>query len=349
MTEKKVVKMQYTNLGGTGCRVSKICLGCMSYGTKKWQPWVLEEEESLQLIKKAYDQGINFFDTADVYSSGESERIFGKAIKQFNFQRTKIVVATKVFFNFIDGEPERNFFGKNAEEFGLINQGGLSRKHIFEAVEGSLKRLQLDYIDLYQIHRFDPQTPVEETMRALNDLVLLGKVRYIGASSMWAWQFQKMQNVAKQHGWAQFVTMQNLYNLIYREEEREMIPYSLDANVGLIPWGPIAAGRLARPPSVTEEKQTERAAADTVYPPLTDVDKTIINRVHEVAKKLNATASQVSVAWLLTKPVVSAPILGISSEERLIDLIGALEVKLSPEDIKYLEEPYVPKPVRGHQ
>jgi len=327
--------------------VSRICLGCMSYGSSKWGPWVLDEEASLPLIKKAYDLGINFFDTADVYSSGESEKVLGKAIKQFAFQRSKIVVATKVFAAFVEGKPELSLFGKNAEEFGLINQGGLSRKHIFDSVDGSLHRLGLDYIDLYQIHRFDYKTPVEETMEALNDLVRSGKVRYIGASSMFAWQFQKMNNVAKQHGWAQFVTMQNFYNLLYREEEREMIPYSLDANIGLIPWSPLARGKLAR--RIADQKSTVRAASDRMQVPLSQADEQIITRVWEVADKLKVTGSQVALAWLWTKPAVSSPILGISSEDHLNDLVSALDLKLTPEDIKYLEEPYAPKQIAGHQ
>jgi len=344
-TQSTTPKMQYTRLGKTGVRVSKICLGCMSYGSSKWQPWITEEAPALEMIKKAYDVGINFFDTANVYSSGLSEEILGRAIKKFDFQRSKIVVATKVYFNFEEGKPELNLIGKNAEEFGLINQGGLSRKHIFDAVGASLRRLQLDYIDLYQIHRFDPNTPIEETMEALNDLVRSGKVRFIGASSMYAWQFQKMNNYAKSRGWAQFVTMQNLYNLLYREEEREMIPYCLDGNVGLIPWSPLARGTLShRPDETTLRSTTDRFALKAT----TDADTEIVKRLWEVADKHKASGSQVALAWLWTKPVVSSPIIGISKETHLLDLIGAFDLKLTADELKYLEEPYAPKPIVGH-
>jgi len=320
----------------------------MSYGSPKWQSWVLGEEESLVVIKKAYDSGINFFDTANVYSAGISERILGNAIKKFQFPRSKIVVATKVFGTFIEDDPTQNFFGKDPIEYGLINQGGLSRKHIFDAVEASLKRLQLDYIDLYQIHRFDPETPVEETMEALNDLVRSGKVRFIGASSMWTWQFQKMNAVAKQHGWAQFVTMQNCYNLLYREEEREMNSYCLDAGVGLIPWSPLSRGWLARRPDATKtttRSQTDRFAGQDIPA----VDQAIITRVWEVADKHKATGSQVAMAWLFSKAVMTAPIVGISNEGHLKDLVDGLSLKLTEEDIKYLEELYQPKAIFGHK
>jgi len=306
----------------------------------------LDEEPSLELIKKAYDLGVNFFDTADVYSSGVSEKILGKAIKKYNFQRSKIVVATKVFFNFDEEKLDEVFYGKNAEDYGLINQGGLSRKHIFDAVDASLRRLQLDYIDLYQIHRFDPNTPVEETMEALNDLVRSGKVRYIGASSMWAWQFQKLNNVAKSHGWTTFVTMQNLYNLMHREEEREMIPYSLDAGVKLIPWSPLSQGKLSRR---FDAEPTLRFETNPNKIPFTEADKQIINRTWELADKYKVTGSQIAFAWLLTKPVVSAPIFGLSKEEHLHDLIRGFDVTLTAEDIKYLEEPYVPVKIFGYQ
>jgi len=269
----------------------------------------------------------------------------GKAIKKYNFQRSKIVVATKLFSNFIEGKPEESFWGKNAEDSGLINQGGLSRKHIFDQVESSLRRLQLDYIDLYQIHRFDPNTPVEETMEALHDLVRSGKVRYIGASSMWAWQFAKLNTAAKLHGWTTFVTMQNFYNLMYREEEREVIPYSLDAGIGLIPWSPLNRGILGR--RVTDAP-TVRAENDRFKVPLTDADTAILNRTWELADKYKVTGPQIAFAWLLTKPAVSAPIFGFSKEEHMHDLIRGLDVKLTPEDIKYLEEPYQPRKVVGH-
>jgi len=337
--------MEYVRLGQTGMKVSKICLGCMSYGSSKWQPWVLEEEPSLAMIKKAYDVGINFFDTANVYSSGVSEEILGKAIKKFNFSRSKIVVATKVFAAYIEGKPEVRLFGQNPEDHGLINENGLSRKHIFDQIEASLRRLQLDYIDLYQIHRFDPNTPVEETMEALHDLVKSGKVRYIGASSMYAWQFQKMQNVAKLHGWTQFVTMQNLYNLIYREEEREMIPYCLDTKVGLIPWSPLAGGKLARRPN--DESTTRAAIIKTMYKSAEN-DNKIVERVWEIADKHKVNAVQIALAWIWSKSAVSSPILGISKVEHLEEHVAALKIKLTPEDIKSLEELYEPRSIYGH-
>jgi len=336
--------MQYVRLGKSGLKVSKICLGCMSYGSSKWFPWVLEEEESIAMIGKAYEAGINFFDTANIYSSGESEKILGKAIKKFQLPRGKIVVATKVCGSFIEGQPEVMFWGKNADDYGLVNQHGLSRKHIFQAIDDSLRRLDMDFVDLYQIHRFDPETPVEETMEALHDLVKLGKVRYIGCSSMYAWQFQKMQNAAEKHGWTKFISMQNMYNLIYREEEREMVPYCLDSGVSMIPWSPLARGILAR--RVTESSL--RSNSDVAKVKISEIDSKIIDRVFEVAEKHNATPAQIAVAWVLSKPVVSSPILGISKEAHLHDLIRAIDIKLTEEDVKLLEEAYEPKPIYGH-
>ncbi|RUS22687.1 NADP-dependent oxidoreductase domain-containing protein, partial [Endogone sp. FLAS-F59071] len=356
MTSAVLPKMQYVRLGTTGLRmftdglgrarqVSRICLGCMSYGSSNWASWVLDEEESLGLIKKAYDAGINFFDTANAYSFGESERILGKAIKKFNLPREKIVVATKVNF-FVHPTADMSFksFGMTRDQLerdhGFVNQQGLSRKHIFESVEASLSRLGLDYIDLYQIHRFDKDTPVEETMGALNDLVRMGKIRYIGASSMWAWQFAKLQNVAEKHGWTKFVSQQNCYNLLYREEEREMNPYCLDSGVGLIPWAPIAGGRLT-----AKNRNTERSKNQEQ---LSDIDANIVDRVSELAEKKGVTPSQIALAWLFTKPAVSAPIVGIGKEKYLVDAVQSLEVKLDEAEIKYLEEPYQPKAIYGH-
>ncbi|KAJ2956293.1 hypothetical protein NQZ79_g7844 [Umbelopsis isabellina] len=350
----KLPKMQYVNLGPTGVRVSRICLGCMSYGDKNWASWVTEEEESLPLIKQAYDAGINFFDTANVYSNGVSEKILGKAIKKYNFPRQKIVVATKVFGLITEDNVSYRGMGKSQEEIegdGYLNYQGLSRKHIFDSVNDSLRRLDLDYIDLLQIHRFDPKTPVEETMEALNDLIRMGKVRYIGASSMWAWQFTKMNYVAEKNGWAKFVTMQNHYNLLHREEEREMHPYCLDANidllvpvvyrVGTLPWSPLAGGRLAGKNRGTtrSENQPEYSAAESE----------ITDRVIELAKKKNVPAAQLALAWVLTKDVVSSPIIGAGKESHLIDGIQALSVELTEEEIKHLEEPYVPRVPVGHK
>ncbi|RUP44056.1 hypothetical protein BC936DRAFT_150009, partial [Jimgerdemannia flammicorona] len=347
MSNLVLPKMQYVRLGSTGLKVSKICLGCMSYGSKKWASWVEEEEKGLELIKKAYDAGINFFDTADIYSAGESERILGRAIKKFNLPREKIVIATKVFAFVHPTDPGFKSFGTSREELesthGFVNQQGLSRKHIFDAVDASLQRLGVDYIDLYQIHRFDSDTPVEETMEALHDIVKSGKVRYIGeywASSMWTWQFAKMQHVAEKRGWTKFVSQQNHYNLLYREEEREMNPYCADTGVGLIPWSPLAGGRLS-----AKNRTTERSK---VQGQLSPDDEQILDRVVEIAQRKGVTPTQVALAWLFTKPVVSSPIVGIGKEEYLVDAVRAIEVKLSPEDIKLLEEPYKPKAITGH-
>ncbi|KAF9978819.1 hypothetical protein BGZ73_000088 [Actinomortierella ambigua] len=335
--------MQYVRLGKTGLRVSRFCLGFMSYGDPAWNGWAKGEEESLALIKKAYDAGFNFFDTANAYSNGKSEEILGKAIKKFNMDRGRIVVATKVFFPvYSDDTPVDLSPDGRIKDPALVNKSGLSRKHIFDAVDASLKRLDLDYIDLYQIHRFDPYTPIEETMEALNDLVRSGKVRYIGASSMHAWEFQKANNIAEKNSWAKFVSMQNLYNLIYREEEREVIPYSVDAGIGGIPWSPLAMGALAGKNRNTLRTQTNRFAAMNN---IRESEDAIIDRVAELAEKKKVSSAQISLAWLLTKPFVTAPIVGIGKEEHLNDTLGALSVKLTDEEIKYLEEPYVPKPL----
>lgn len=338
-------KMLYTNMGSTGCRVSRICLGCMSFGDNRWSPYVCGEEESLPLIKKAYDAGINFFDTANVYSHGASEVVLGKAIKKYNLPRGKIVVATKVFFLCAEGDPAIASFGKSQDwieqDAGYVNGNGLSRKHIFDSVEASLRRLQLDYIDLLQIHRFDPNTPVEETMEALNDLVKMGKVRYIGASSMWAWQFAKMNFVAEKNGWTKFVTMQNHYSLLHREEEREMHPYCLDGKIGTLPWSPLAGGMLAG-----KDRGTERSK---MRPGYTAEESIITDRVAELAEKKGVPAAQLALAWVLSKEIVSSPIVGIRKDSHLEDAIRSLEVKLSEEDVKYLEEPYKPRTPVGHQ
>ncbi|CAM0135667.1 unnamed protein product [Umbelopsis sp. WA50703] len=316
----------------------------MSYGDKRWAPWVVEEEESLPLIKQAFDAGINFFDTANVYSNGVSEKILGKAIKKYNFPRQKIVVATKVFALTTEDNVGYKSMNKSPEDIevdGYVNYNGLSRKHIFDSVEASLRRLDLDYIDLLQIHRFDPKTPVEETMEALNDLVRMGKVRYIGASSMWAWQFTKMNYVAEKNGWTKFVTMQNHYNLHHREEEREMHPYCLDAKIGTLPWSPLDAGRLAG-----KNRGTTREGPQGEYSP---AESAITDRVVELAKKKNVPAAQIAIAWVLTKDVVSSPIIGAGKESHLIDGIQALSVDLTNDEIKYLEEPYVPRKPVGHK
>ncbi|KAG1054581.1 hypothetical protein G6F46_010850 [Rhizopus delemar] len=335
--------MEYVRLGNTGMKVSRFCLGCMSYGSSKWQPWVKDEEESLELIGKAYDAGINFFDTADGYSNGESERILGKAIKKFNMPRSRIVIATKVFFT-VPEDVSINVLGRQTKDDPqYVNSSGLSRKHIFDAVNASLERLGVDYIDLYQIHRFDPETPLEETMEALNDLVRLGKVRYIGASSGYAWQFQKANAIAERNGWAKFVSMQNLYNLIYREEEREMIPYCYDSGIASIHWSPLARGLLTGKNRESIREASDRGISLFFAKKENENDDAIIDRVIEIAEKYKHSPAQIALAWMLSKPHVTSPIVGVSKESQLHDVIRSLEVKLNDEDIKYLEELYIPR------
>lgn len=332
--------MQYVRLGNTGLRVSRLCLGCMSFGSSSWSPWVKDEDEAIKVIREAAELGVNFFDTADVYSNGVSEKILGKAIK--GMDRSRIVIATKVFFPVFDDVSRFDHTGAEKEP-AMVNRMGLSRKHIFDAVDASLKRLDVDYIDLYQIHRLDRETPMEEIMEALNDLVRSGKVRYIGASSMDTWEFQKLNNIAKENGWTQFVSMQNLYNLLYREEEREMAGYCLDAKIGWIPWSPLAMGELTGKNRSTTRSDTGfsmgmiSATRDEV------ANNTIIDRVGELAQKYNVTNAQIALAWEFTKPYVSSPIVGVSRIEQLKDLIRSLDVQLTEDDVKYLEEPYNPK------
>ncbi|KAI8364662.1 NADP-dependent oxidoreductase domain-containing protein [Radiomyces spectabilis] len=334
-------KMKYTRFGNTGMRVSRFCLGCMTYGNSKWEKWVKEEEESLELIGKAYKAGINFFDTAEAYSNGDSERLLGKAIKKFNMPRSRIVVATKVFFG-ISSEPDVNLCGtKPLDDPDMVNGFGLSRKHIFDAIEGSLERLGLDYVDLYQIHRFDYDTPLEETMEALHDLVRLGKVRYIGASSMHAWQFQKANNIAEKHGWTKFVSMQNLYNLVYREDEREMVPYCVDQGIAQIPWSPLAQGILAG-----KNRKSVRYDTDFfVHAFFSKNNEDVVDRVVEVANKRGISPARVALAWVLSKPYITAPIIGVGKEEHLADLLGSLELELTEEEVHKLEEAYIPRPL----
>jgi len=326
--------MQYVNLGSTGLKVSRICLGAMTYGSKKWREWVLDEEESRPFIKRALEAGINFFDTADMYSLGASEEVLGRALKDFGPSRDKLVIATKVF-NPMGDDP---------------NQRGLSRKHIMHAIDDSLRRLGTDYVDLYQIHRFDNATPIEETLEALNDVVRAGKALYIGASSMYAWQFQRMLHVSDERGWARFVTMQNHYNLVYREEEREMIPLCSAEGVGLIPWSPLARGFLAGNRSRQDRGETVRAKTDAFAHDMyyRDSDFTVVDRVTEFAKKHGVSNAQVALAWLLSKPGVTAPIIGASKMQHLEDALQALELHLDADEIKALEEPYEPHPVLGH-
>jgi aryl-alcohol dehydrogenase-like predicted oxidoreductase len=325
--------MDYINLGSTGLKVSRLCLGTMTYGSKKWREWVLEEPESRPFIKRALEAGINFFDTADMYSLGASEEVVGRALKDFGPGRDRVVIATKVF-NPMGDDP---------------NQRGLSRKHIRHAVEDSLRRLGTDYIDLYQIHRFDPHTRVEETMEALHDLVRAGKVLHLGASSMFAWQFSKMQEAARANGWTPFVMMQNHYNLIYREEEREMIPLCVDQGVGLIPWSPLARGVLARGSASTSRGKTDEYAKNLYGAELAPGDRAIIDAVGAVAAARGVPPAQVALAWIWHKPGVVAPIVGASKPHHLDDALAAMNLKLTAAELASLEAPYVPHPVAGHQ
>ncbi len=326
--------MQYVNLGKSGLKVSRLCLGMMSYGTSKWRPWVLDEEDARPFVKKALDAGINFFDTADMYSKGVSEEVTGKLLRELGDKRENLVVATKVYFNLTDE----------------VNGGGLSRKHIMDAIDASLKRLGMDYVDLYQIHRWDYETPIEETMEALHDVVKAGKARYIGASSMYSWQFAKAQYTADLNGWTRFVSMQNHYNLVYREEEREMIPLCIDQGIGLIPWSPLARGFLAGNRKRDGGGETTRAKsddfADQMY--FHKEDFTVAERAQEIAEKRGVTSSQIALAWMLDKSHITAPIIGATKLEHLEQSIAALEIELSEDEITALEEAYQPHPVLGH-
>jgi aryl-alcohol dehydrogenase (NADP+) len=328
--------MDYVNLGHSGIKVSRLCLGCMTYGSSKWRPWVLDEDASRPFFKQAWEAGINFFDTADMYSDGESEVLLGRAMRELKMPRRQTVIATKCF----------NPMGPSA------NERGLSRKHIRHAIDASLKRLDVDYVDLYQIHRFDPTTAIEETLEALNDVVKAGKALAIGASSMFAWQLAKMLNTSQRRGLAKFVTMQNHYNLVYREEEREVIPLCEDEGIGLIPWSPLARGFLAgnRSKKDKDAGETSRAKTDDFAHKLyyNDSDFTVVDRVTEIAKKRGASNAQVALAWLLSKKAVVAPIIGASRPAQLTDALGALSVKLDADEINALEEPYQPHPILGH-
>jgi aryl-alcohol dehydrogenase-like predicted oxidoreductase len=327
--------MEYVRLGNTGAKVSRICLGAMTYGSKKWREWVLEEPESKPFFKAAIEAGINFFDTADMYSVGVSEEITGRALKEFGPGRDRLVIATKVF-NKMSDDP---------------NDRGLSRKHILHSIDASLKRLGTDYVDLYQIHRFDYETPIEETLEALDQVVRSGKALYIGASSMFAWQFLKMLEFSKANHLARFVTMQNHYNLVYREEEREMIPLCLSEKIGLIPWSPLARGfvtgsrKRGEGPGETLRAKTDEYAQGLYY---RDSDYTVVDRITEIAKRRGVSNAQVALAWVLSRPGVTAPIVGASKLSHLEDAIKALEIKLDAEEIKSLDEPYEPHPVLGH-
>ena len=325
--------MKYVNLGKTGLRISRVCLGMMSYGNNSDRAWALDEDAAEPIVNAAIDGGITFFDTADVYSAGASEVATGRLLSKFA-ARDQFVVATKVYGAMGPGE----------------NDQGLSRKHIMTAIDASLRRLNMDYVDLYQIHRWDSRTPIEETMQALDDVVRAGKARYIGASSMFAWQFAKAQYAADAHGWTRFSSMQNHYNLLYREEEREMIPQCIDQEVGVIPWSPLARGVLAGNRTRSGERHTTRAGSDpfgdSLYSSPADFD--VVERVAQVAAGRGVPPAQVALAWLLQRPGVSAPIVGATKPGHLEDALAAEQLELTPEEVKSLEELYVPHPVLGH-
>ena len=324
--------MQYVNLGRTGLRVSRLCLGGMTYGDPAWRSWVLTEEAGRPFIKRALEAGINFFDTADMYSLGRSEEILGRAIRDFAGSRDDVVIATKVFFAMSDAPNDR----------------GLSRKHIMSAIDGSLRRLGTDYVDLYQIHRWDRHTPIEETLEALHDVVKAGKARYIGASSMWSWQFAKALYIADRHGWTRFVSMQNHYNLVYREEEREMLPLCREEGIGVIPWSPLARGFLAGNRRRDDPGGTARARTDDIAQRLyyLDADFRIVDRVVALAEARGVEPAQIALAWLLHQPLVTAPIVGASKMAQLDQALAALDITLSDEERHTIEEPYEPHTVR---
>jgi aryl-alcohol dehydrogenase-like predicted oxidoreductase len=327
--------VQYVNLGRTGLRVSRICLGMMSYGRHEERAWALDEQAAEPIVRRAVESGVIFFDTADVYNGGQSEIVTGALLRKLFGTRDEYAVATKV--------RGRTMPGENGE--------GLSRKHIMASIDGSLQRLGLDYVDLYQIHRWDSRTPIDETMEALHDIVRDGKARYIGASSMYAWQFAKAQSIAERHGWTRFVSMQNHYNLVYREEEREMIPQCIDQGVGVLPWSPLARGLLAGNRTREGERLTTRAKtdrfADSLYTP--EVDFVVVDRVAEVTGERGVPPAQVALAWLLHKPGVTAPIVGATKLQHLDDALAAEQLELSGDEIAQLEEPYVPHAVSGHE
>ncbi len=325
--------MEFINLGKTGLKVSRICLGMMTYGSPAWRDWVLGEADSRPIVKRAFDLGINFFDTADMYSLGVSEEVTGKLLKEFA-RREDYVLATKVYMPMSAG----------------VNDRGLSRKHIMEAIDNSLRRLGSDYVDLYQIHRWDYATPIEETLEALHDVVKAGKARYIGASSMFAWQFAKAQYTADLHGWTRFVSMQNHMNAVYREEEREMLPLCIDQGVGVIPWSPLARGFLAGNRKRDEPRPTTRAKSDDFARDMyfADADFDVVDQVVAIAQARGVTPAQIALAWLLHKPGVTSPIIGASKMQHLEEAAAAVAIQLSDEEIKQIEEPYIPHRILGH-
>ena len=324
--------MEYVKLGRTGLDVSRICLGCMSYGISDRgnHAWALDEAEAKPFIRKALEGGINFFDTANVYSGGTSEEIVGRALKEFS-RREEVVIATKVHGRMRPGP----------------NGAGLSRRSILGEIDASLKRLGADYVDLYQIHRWDSRTPIEETLEALNDVVRAGKARYIGASSMYAWQFAKALAISERRGWARFVSMQNLVNLLYREEEREMLPQCAAEGIGVIPWSPLARSRLARPWDTTSMRSETDEFSKRLFTGMVEADRQVVDRVTQVAEARGLPRAQIALAWLLSKPVITAPIIGATKLQHLDDALAAVSVKLTAEETATLEEAYVPHPLAG--
>jgi aryl-alcohol dehydrogenase-like predicted oxidoreductase len=326
--------MKYKNLGDTGLKVSPLCVGCMTFGTPERgdHPWTLPEQQSRPLLRKAIEMGINFFDTANAYSDGTSEEIVGQALKDYT-RRDEVVIATKVFFPMSKGP----------------NGGGLSRKSIFTAIDASLRRLGTDYVDLYQIHRWDPTTPIGETLEALHDVVKAGKARYLGASSMYAWQFAKALHLARENGWTPFVSMQNFYNLLYREEEREMLPLCKDERIAVLPWSPLARGRLARPWDAETPRTQTDTVADRLFAASMESDRKVVEQVAAIATAREVPRAQVALAWLVQKSVVTAPIVGASKPQHLDDALAALTLDLTDSELAQLEAPYVPHAVAGHQ
>ena len=326
--------MNYRNLGNTGLKVSPLCLGCMTFGVPERgdHTWTLPESQSRPLIRKAIDLGINFFDTANAYSDGTSEEIVGQALKDYS-RREEVVIATKVYFPMTPAP----------------NMGGLSRKAIFSAIDASLRRLGTDYVDLYQIHRWDYHTPIEETLEALHDVVKSGKVRYLGASSMFAWQFAKCLHLARQRGWTPFVSMQNLYNLIYREEEREMLPLCADAGIAVLPWSPLARGRLTRDWNTQTDRARTDQYGDKIFPPDAEADRKVVEAVAAIASARGIPRAQVALAWLIRKPGVTAPIIGTAKAQHLDDAVAALDLELAATEIQQLQAPYIPHAVAGHE
>ena len=325
--------MQYVRLGRQGVKVSRLCLGMMSYGSSQWRDWVLDEDASRPFIRRALELGINFFDTADMYSLGISEEVTGRALRDFA-QRDEVVIATKVFYPMGEGP----------------NQGGLSRKHIMEAIDASLRRLGTDYVDLYQIHRWDPETPIEETIEALHDVVKAGKALYIGASSMYAWQFARALFTADQHGWTRFISMQNHYNLVYREEEREMIPLCIDQGVAVIPWSPLARGFLAGNRTRDRQGETARSRSDSFAHSMyyQDNDFDTVDRVVKLAAQRGVSPAQIALAWILHKPGITSPIIGATKMHHLDEAVAAVDLQLSTEEMAFLESDYQPHPILGH-